>query len=207
MPKHDLYIEPFCGAAVIAKRKLPARETWLVDADPAAPGLAMTQAEVFVGCALHHLREWRCSMDWGTLVYCDPPYLRSVRGAHRYRVEFDTEDQHRELIGELRSLQCFVMLSGYASFLYAELLSDWRQVRIPTVNRAGKPVTECLWMNFPATVARHDVRFQGDTFRERERIKRKAERWHRKFLAMTAGERAAVLAKLSEVSSLNDPGV
>ena len=85
------------------------------------------------------------------------------------------------------------MISGYWSQLYADLLAGWRTHRIPTVNRAGRRVTEWLWMNYPEPFALHDTRFVGRNFTDRQRIKRKAARWLRMLRAMPTWERAAVI--------------
>ena len=63
------------------------------------------------------------------LVYCDPPYVRSVRRSRgrAYRYEM-AEHQHGELLEVLRRLPCAVMLSGYRSALYDDLLGDWRTI-------------------------------------------------------------------------------
>lgn len=100
-----------------------------------------------------------------TLFYVDPPYAHSVRGSkdrrhkscqaqprRQYAYEL-TEADHRELIAILRSLQGAVVLSGYASALYAELLSDWRQVEKTVCASSREPRTECLWMNWGAELA------------------------------------------------------
>jgi len=67
----------------------------------------------------------------------------------RYRYRYDYEQQdHVELIGTLKSLPCAVMLSGYPSILYEELLSDWQRLELQVMNQAGV-ITEVVWYNFP----------------------------------------------------------
>jgi len=58
--------------------------------------------------------------------------------------------------------------------------------------------TESLWMNYqaPATIA--DFSYVGSGFRERERIKRKVERWIGKLEAMPQIERAALLSAMGD---------
>jgi hypothetical protein len=51
-------------------------------------------------------------------------------------------------------------------------------------------------MNYPTPVALHDYRYLGDNFRERERIKRKANRWVAKLQNMPVLERQALLSAI-----------
>ena len=61
--------------------------------------------------------------------------------------------------------------------------------------RRGK-ATEHVWCNFPEPAAFHDPGHVGNGFTERQRIKRKAERWGRRYQALPAAERLAILAAL-----------
>ena len=68
------------------------------------------------------------------------------------------------------------------------------------MNQAGVR-TDKLWLNFiPDRV--HWARFAGKNFTDRQRIKRKAESWARRYRAMPAPERLAVLAG----GSMSRPG-
>ena len=61
--------------------------------------------------------------------------------------------------------------------------------------------TEQLWYNF--TVDRvHWASFAGKNFTDRQRIKRKAERWGKNYQALPKAERLAVLAALMQVEAL-----
>ena len=92
-----------------------------------------------------------------------------------------------------------VMVSGYASALYSERLEEWEATSFDAQTRAGTPAREWVWMNYPPPTELHDYSFLGDTFRERERIKRKKARWVRKLASMPLLERQALSAALAEV--------
>jgi hypothetical protein len=47
----------------------------------------------------------------------------------------------------------------------------------------------------------HDTRFVGEGFRERERIKRKRDRWRRRFAAMPPAERQVIAEALRAVGA------
>jgi DNA adenine methylase len=204
MPPHAHYLEAFAGTGIVARMKRPALRTTLIDLDPAAPALAMAATmpggTAIVGDAVQHLREWRGELPASALVYCDPPYLMEVRSSKRryYRHEMFGEGEHVDLLWLLRSLPCRVIVSGYWSKIYGQVLEDWRTVRIPTVNRRGRRVTEWLWCNFPEPAELHDFRWLGNTFRERERVRRKRNRIIGKLLRLPVVELAAVLAEMGE---------
>ena len=88
-----------------------------------------------------------------TLHYVDPPYLPETRSLKRlvYRHEMDMEE-HAELLEFLLSLKGMVVLSGYASELYDDMLSDWGRVERGTYADGARPRTEVMWCN-PQCVA------------------------------------------------------
>ena len=67
------------------------------------------------------------------------------------------------------------------------------------MNQAGVR-TEKLWFNFTPDRL-HWARCAGTDFTDRQRIKRKAESWARRYQAMPRGERLAVLAGLLAVEA------
>jgi hypothetical protein len=92
--------------------------------------------QVRVGDGVAFLRSY--AFTGSELVYCDPPYVRSTRRtrARLYRHEMD-DYQHTQLLAVLRRLPCAVMVSGYRSTLYAEVLHDWRTGEYQTQTRGG----------------------------------------------------------------------
>jgi hypothetical protein len=133
------------------------------------------------------------------LIYSDPPYLASTRTSKRkYRFEY-TEDIHSELLELLKTLPCHIILSGYPSLLYDKLLPDWNTIELQVMNQGGVR-TEKLWFNFVVNRV-HWAGFAGKDFTDRQRIKRKAETWRRRYSAMPYAERLAIMAGLMEVES------
>ena len=66
-------------------------------------------------------------------------------------------------------------------------------------------------MNYPEPFELHDYSYLGENFRERERIKRKKDRWRLKLQSMPALERFAILSVLQDRQfwrcwSIADPG-
>ena len=148
--------------------------------------------ELHHGCAHRFLSGF--DFDGGELVYCDPPYVRSTRrGPRRYRFDY-TDDDHVALPGILKALPRRVMVSGYPSALYDRMPVGWHSVSVQVMNQAGA-VTERLWCNF-APGKPHWHTMAGRNFTDRQRIKRHAASWARRYRAMPPGERLAVLAAI-----------
>jgi len=199
MPPHDTYIETHLGGGAIMKRKPPALHNIGIDLD--ADALADFECDYPVervhGCAHRFLADF--DFQGAELVYCDPPYLKRTRSSgRRYRYDYDQAD-HIALLELLKSLPCQVMLSGYPSRLYERLLDGWRTLELQVMNQDGVR-TEKLWFNFtPDRV--HWARYAGKNFTDRQRIKRKAQSWGRRYEALPRGERVAVLAAMLAVEA------
>jgi len=199
MPPHDTYIETHLGGGAIMRRKPPALHNIAIDLDP-EPLAAFDcdyPVEKVHGCAHRFLSTY--DYRGRELVYCDPPYLHHTRtSGRRYRFDYEEQD-HVELLELLERLPCSVILSGYPSSLYDELLPDWRTLELQVMNQDGVR-TEKLWFNFtPERV--HWPRYAGKNFTDRQRIKRKAENWAKRYQALPPAERLAVLSSLMAVEA------
>lgn len=205
MPPHDTYIETHLGGGAVMLRKPPAARSigWDIDAitvEEFCQGnqdFLDSQEErlmIEVGDAVKLLRAAHFEHYGRTLIYVDPPYLPETRTSrNRYRHEY-TEADHRELIAVLKQVPASVMISGYPSALYDELLAGWRTIQFQVMTRGG-PRTEQLWMNFDEGAA-YSHAFAGANYIDRQRIKRKAERWASNYRDLPAAERTAILAAL-----------
>jgi DNA adenine methylase len=199
MPPHDTYIETHLGGGSIMRRKPPALRNIAIDLDLEAISAfdCGYSVEKVQGCAHEFLSTY--SFSGRELVYCDPPYLHYTRTSkRRYRFDYSEQD-HIELLELLNKISCSVILSGYPSALYDEMLADWGSLELQVMNRGGVR-TEKLWFNFtPGRV--HWPRYAGKNFTDRQRIKRKAETWGRRYQALPRAERLAVLAAIMAVEA------
>ena len=114
-----------------------------------------------------------------------------------YNYEYTTK-QHKELLEIINTLPCNVMISGYQSDLYCETLESWNTACFQAKTRQGV-ATEWVWMNYQTPIELHDYRYLGNTFRERERIKRKTNRWIARLERMPILERQALMAAINEI--------
>jgi DNA adenine methylase len=88
-----------------------------------------------------------------TLFYLDPPYLHETRvstNAYQYEMTFN---DHIHLLNAIRDCAGKVMLSGYRSTQYDDILNDWRRVDFKIDNKAAggktkRTMIESVWMNY-----------------------------------------------------------
>lgn len=200
MPPHDLYVESHLGGGAVFLAKPPSLDSLLIEIDPDQASRFSEDHGVEVVCAdaLSTIDAIDYASSGRVFIYADPPYLHSTRTSrHRYRFEY-TEDDHVKLLECLKRVPASVMLSGYPSKLYDDLLPGWRTHEFQVMTRGGVR-TEKLWMNYEP-VAAHWATFAGKDFTDRQRIKRKADRWAAKFRELPSGERLAILAALHLVA-------
>jgi len=198
IPPHEVYIEPFAGAASIWRLKKPAARSYIVEIDPAVrANLApRSNTTILQEDGIAFLRDY----DWkgDEFIYCDPPYLWSTRrSAHRYRHDF-TKAQHLELLQIILSIPAAIMISGYASDLYSSQLSSWSHTSFQVTTRGASLATEHLWYNYANVTRLHDYGYLGTDYTDRQRIRRKIRRWVNRLKHLPALERQAILEAISD---------
>lgn len=202
MPPHAVYIETHLGGGAIMLNKRPASRNIGIEIDPKViemwTNVNRSDIELIHADAIAYLKNYQFTGK--ELVYCDPPYLRETRKKYYplYKYEY-TLEQHVELLRVIKSLPCMVMISGYQSKLYRDSLKGWYTQFFQAATRSGTTATEWVWMNYSPPVELHDYRYMGDTFRERERIKKKSNRWVRRLESMPVLERQALLSAIHAV--------
>ncbi len=144
-----------------------------------------------------------------TLVYCDPPYIRSTRRSQKDVYLFEWDDHHHSRLLEWAvKTPAMVIISGYPSKQYADVLEGqlkaWQTEDFRAMTRRG-PAIERLWWNFPRPNILHDDRFLGDGFRERERIRRRQKRWISRLQRMDEAERTALIDAVRSLNKNGDP--
>lgn len=214
MPPHDVYIETHLGGGNVLLRKKPAARNIGIDVDRSViaawsdriPSLPFAM-ELYNADAVSWLQSFTAAADdvdvGRVLIYADPPYFFENNPDLSYYDKGCSVHEHRALLKLLVQLPFFVILSGYKSALYSDFLqrrSSWRCIEFPNTTHGGRKI-EIAWFNFdPAMLyQRHDCRYVGDNYRERERIKRKRIRWRKRLAAMSAGERQVILESLLEL--------
>lgn len=197
IPPHRVYIETHLGSGAVMRHKRSAEINIGIDLDDDVLNRWSSTKDVQLvrGDATTFLSEFPFQGD--EFIYVDPPYLVATRRSDRspYRRDY-TEVHHVDLLELLIGLPCNVMVSGYHSHLYERYLADWRTVSFPVRIRSGETVDEWIWMNYPEPTQLHDYRYLGESFREREQIRRKIARWKARLGQLPSLERHALLAAL-----------
>lgn len=82
------------------------------------------------------------------LIYLDPPYLINTRHGKQYKYEMDTDDSHIELLETAKIHKGPVLISGYESSLYDDILQGWHKEEKISYTQVSSQKKEILWMNF-----------------------------------------------------------
>lgn len=85
------------------------------------------------------------------LFYCDPPYVHSTRNpvqaGNAYIEDNMFDEDHRELLELLTEIKGQVVISGYPSSLYDNILNGWRRVEYLAQTDSHRKKTEVLWIS------------------------------------------------------------
>lgn len=96
-----------------------------------------------------------------TLMYLDPPYLRSTRRSGAlYKHEMDEEGQ-RELLSLIVKSRAKIIISGYDSEMYNSALADWHRDETQSQTTSAELATEVIWMNYTPPMEQISI-FEGD---------------------------------------------
>lgn len=157
--------------------KKPAERNIGIDRDQRVIDIWRAQSypatEFIKADALEYLRKFKFTGE--ELIYCDPPYMAHVRRRNKvYRFDYTYED-HEHLLDVLLTVPCMVMISGYNNDLYNARLIGWEKATFNAKTHTDVR-REYVWMNFKPGATRHDARYLGADFRERQTIKRRQQR-------------------------------
>lgn len=86
------------------------------------------------------------------LMYLDPPYIKGTRHGKQYRHEMYSEESHRELLETALTHRGPLLISGYDSPLYRDMLRGWHREEITSYSQVCSKKREVLWMNFEPDV-------------------------------------------------------
>lgn len=87
-----------------------------------------------------------------TLIYVDPPYMKSTRTQLHYKCEFAKEKQHLELLELCRKHKGPLIISGYENDLYNTELPGWDKNSMCVATNNGGSAREVIWLNRKASM-------------------------------------------------------
>lgn len=202
IPKHAVYMELFAGsAAIYSLLTVVAGTVILNDINPEVqqlltkkfPGVTVTN-----DCTVRILQTNEAVHSKDTFIFLDPPYLHSTRPNRTELYEFEmTDDEHIQLLATVLQLNCNVMIIHPKCELYDTYLKDWNKVEVK-IRYNQKLSIEYLYMNYKPTELQ-DYQFLGSDCWDRQRIKRKGERWVKKLLALPELEKQYIINKIKSL--------
>ena len=198
IPTHDRYIELFLGGgAIMLKKRQASIGSIGVELETKAfmsfPWNCPAKPMIYQQCVFDFLSTKGKKLITGsTFIYADPPYPHFTRGKTRYKYEL-TNDQHIDLLNRLNSLDCCIAISTYPNEIYSEMLKNWRLLEYNSTDRSGKVRIENLFMNYDQPEILHDDSYIGKTANQRQDIKRRITRTHKRLLSWKSEERVKLL--------------
>lgn len=82
------------------------------------------------------------------LIYIDPPYVRSTRKSGALYVHEMTDEGQRRLLGLIASSNAKIIISGYDSEMYNEMLKGWSTDSTMSRTTSTEAAREKIWMNY-----------------------------------------------------------
>ncbi len=202
IPECDFFYELFAGSAAVSKF-LSVRSRGVIffinDLDPAVTynfvcSAGSTVSHVPADAIIQQLISGAAGKE--TFVFLDPPYLHSVRprSLNLYKFDMDVPD-HLQLLLLVRDLQCNCMIIHPQCNLYDQELKSFRKVHV-TVWYHKKTSHEILYMNYPEPVKLLTYDVFGSDCWDRQRIKRKGDRFIKKINGLPIHEKNYLLSRL-----------
>ena len=140
-----------CGEKVGWKRDIQGREAAYAARQWCdRPQVLMEAAERLRGVQIENRDAVELIQNFNhenVLVYADPPYLLGTRCRKQYNCEMEDCD-HERLLQVLLRHKGPVILSGYESDLYNDILCDWHKETTECYDQASNKKKEVVWMNF-----------------------------------------------------------
>ncbi|EMO2483290.1 DNA adenine methylase [Citrobacter freundii] len=178
MPEHTCYVEPFGGAAGVLLRRMVVRACMGFGSAAGIGGQSgfRSDSKRKYATAAHLWERYPenlaaiCQRLQGviienkdalvvmrahdaetTLHYIDPPYVPETRvQGNRYYNHEMTVEGHEQLLAVARTMTGMVMISGYDTEIYNDMLTGWTKTEKTSRISAGRGTkvrTECLWVN------------------------------------------------------------
>lgn len=205
IPEFSRFLELFAGSAAIAKLLCsPSDVVFINDVDVKASN----NLDYYI--VSNELKKWhsynfdvfafleKCPLYEEDFIFFDPPYLHSTRTDKKLYTHEFSDDDHVKLLSTVLDKDCKIMIIHPKCDLYDNTLKDWRKVEIK-IRYNRKTSIECLYMNYPPPTKLHNPQYTGKDSWDRQRIKRKADRWVNRLQQLPELEREFILDKIKSL--------
>lgn len=218
---HDFLMIPFVGHCAVTRWIKGCKATIGFDTDinvvTSWKKMNLSRIKVNNGCGIKFLEDLAILnhspflTDERVVIYVDPPYPLSSRKSQIpvYSNELTDQDHIRileslKLINSKFGDKIDILISTYKNKIYSELLEGWNLYKFKSTTRRGTAI-EYLYMNFTNEEGvLHDYAFIGKDYRQRERIKKKINRWVNRLNSLPPFERNAILYAMDHNTKNND---
>lgn len=208
---HDIFISCFLGNDAVLRFKKTAKRNIGMDKSETVirkwRELNLDWLELQQWCGIGFLESFRHNPRFKTVLFLDPPYPLDSRKSDRLTYEHElTDKEHLRILQAINQMKDWpnldILICTSENDMYRQILKDWRVLPYPNTTRAGQ-VIEHLYMNYdnPQGLL-HDYNFVGKDFRERERIKKKINRWAKRLLRLQGYERNAILETIRKYENM-----
>lgn len=82
------------------------------------------------------------------LMYLDPPYVMATRKSGKLYKHEMTNEQQEQLLDLVSRSRAKIILSGYQSDLYDNILQGWHKDTTSSQTTSAQMATETIWMNY-----------------------------------------------------------
>ena len=201
IPVHSIYWEIFSGSAQVLLAKVPAKLSGIVDMNDAmVQGVKNNYQGSLIainGCGISKLNTLT-GHGKETFIYCDPPYRLSERLSKSTRYPFEMSDSdHAKFLLTVLKLSCRVAISHYDSCFYDDFLTTWNK-KVVNVSYHGQVVKEAIYYNYDLATQMAMPTFSGKDKTDRQRMKRKAERWAKNFQKLPIYEQQLIMSAIEQ---------
>lgn len=130
--------------------------------------------------------------------YCDPPYPTWTRKSNKRYLHDWTKEDHISFLEKATAMKrARILISTYDNELYREYLKGWNTISFQAKTRGGM-ATETVYFNYDKPTRLHDYRYIGSTFKKREHLRLKKERFLERFKNIDELERHFLIDSLFE---------
>lgn len=201
IPKCTDFYEVFCGSAQLSKIIMsicPDIKIHLNDLDSAVIDKYSFPSAVCTNLHSLELLSVIEKNDYeGSIMFIDPPYQHCSRIGNEKLYTFEMSDQdHIDFFNYVSSSKIKMIIIHPKNCIYDKLINlGWRYKEIK-IRYHNKTSIERIYCNYAVPVELMTYKYIGINFTDRQRIKRKCERFSKKLQLLPVIEREAIINHL-----------
>ena len=179
IPPCDILISGCAGSGGIVRNVLEVPIKIFNDIDPDITNAWATIDDQILVSEIPIVQLLDCLEDLPLkiVIYIDAPYPLSSRRSSQALYNYEMTDTDHALLCRYCTMSShYIILSTYPNAIYADSLAAWYTKSFQSSTHVGS-ATEVIYFNFPEGIALQDYSCIGKGYSDRQRIKRKKEKW------------------------------